>query len=447
MVGAVSQAPVPASRRALLGAVLMFGILRATEGRKLKFVNLVYRHGDRSPISRYPTDPHMEKDWPQGFGQLTQVGMQQHYELGQYLQRRYKDFLNISYVRQEIYVRSTDIDRTLMSAESDLAGLYPPHGQQIFHPDLKWQPIPVHTVPVRDEKLLLYPLKNCPRYAELMVETENCSEYKEVQQANQDFLKRLSANTGIPYKNMLLRNVWSIYDTLYCEQVHNFTLPLWVTPAKMEHMRQLKEFVIKSDYGLYKPKEKSRLQGGVLLKQILQNIAQVVNGTNSTHKLIMYSAHDTTIIALQMALDIYRLAPNYAACHIFELYQEENGSFTVTMYYKNGSSSETHLLTLPSCTESCPLEKFILLTADVIPENWHEECQAHRSSIQIELILGLTSGSCFLLMLIILCVKLQCRNMYQSLGYQKLASQNEPDEEDHETRDNLKPKGSRGCLL
>lgn len=36
--------------------------------------------------------------------------------------------------------------------------------------------------------------------------------------------------------------------------------------------------------------------------------------------------HDTTLVALQMALDVYNgeQAP-YAACHIFELYQEDNG--------------------------------------------------------------------------------------------------------------------------
>lgn len=36
--------------------------------------------------------------------------------------------------------------------------------------------------------------------------------------------------------------------------------------------------------------------------------------------------HDTTLVALQMALFVYNgeQAP-YASCHIFELYQEDNG--------------------------------------------------------------------------------------------------------------------------
>lgn len=56
----------------------------------------------------------------------------------------------------QITVRSTDYDRTLMSAASNLAGLYPPNGSQVFHPGLGWQPIPVHTVPQDEDKVGVY---------------------------------------------------------------------------------------------------------------------------------------------------------------------------------------------------------------------------------------------------------------------------------------------------
>ncbi|CDQ97085.1 unnamed protein product [Oncorhynchus mykiss] len=79
--------------------------------------------------------------------------MRQHFELGQALRKRYQGFLNDTYDRREIAVRSTDYDRTLMSAEANLAGLYPPNGSQVFNPTLEWQPIPVHTVPQFEERV------------------------------------------------------------------------------------------------------------------------------------------------------------------------------------------------------------------------------------------------------------------------------------------------------
>uniref|UniRef100_A0A2K5Q0G6 Lysosomal acid phosphatase n=1 Tax=Cebus imitator TaxID=2715852 RepID=A0A2K5Q0G6_CEBIM len=142
------------NRVALLQLLLCVNlmVMPPTQARSLRFVTLLYRHGDRSPVKTYPKDPYQEEEWPQGFGQLTKEGMLQHWELGQALRQRYHGFLNTSYHRQEVYVRSTDFDRTLMSAEANLAGLFPPNGMQRFNPNISWQPIPVHTVPMAEDR-------------------------------------------------------------------------------------------------------------------------------------------------------------------------------------------------------------------------------------------------------------------------------------------------------
>jgi lysosomal acid phosphatase len=87
---------------------------------------------------------------------LKQLGKYQHYELGQWLRHRYSGFLPEAYSREDIYVRSTDVDRTLMSAASNLAGLYPPVGDQIWNKNISWQPIPIHTVPERKDEVIMY---------------------------------------------------------------------------------------------------------------------------------------------------------------------------------------------------------------------------------------------------------------------------------------------------
>lgn len=71
------------------------------------------------------------------------MGKQQLYELGQYLRRRYNVILGAKYSPNKVYIQSTDVDRTLMSAEACLAGLYMPTADEIWNNEILWQPVPV----------------------------------------------------------------------------------------------------------------------------------------------------------------------------------------------------------------------------------------------------------------------------------------------------------------
>ena len=64
-----------------------------------------------------------------GWGQLTGTGMSQHHVVGERLRKRYvyeTGLLSTNYSRDEVLVRSTDYDRTMQSAQSQLMGLFPP---------------------------------------------------------------------------------------------------------------------------------------------------------------------------------------------------------------------------------------------------------------------------------------------------------------------------------
>ncbi|KAI5126009.1 prostatic acid phosphatase isoform X3 [Manis pentadactyla] len=365
-------APLPGAQAAGFWFLLACWRGPGAAARDLRFVTVVFRHGDRSPIETFPNDPIKESSWPQGFGQLTQLGMEQHYELGQYLRRRYGKFLNESYKHEQVYIRSTDVDRTLMSALANLAALFPPEGISVWNPNLPWQPIPVHTVPVSEDQLLYLPFRNCPRFQELEKETLKSKEFQKRLHPYKDFIETLPKLSG--YHGQDLFGIWSrVYDPLFCEGVHNFTLPSWVTGDTMVKLRELSELSLLSLYGIHKQKEKSRLQGGVLVGEILNHMRSAAQPA-SCRRLIMYSAHDTTVSGLQMALDVYNgILPPYASCHLMELYLEK-GEYFIEMYYRNETQREPHALTLPGCTPSCPLMRFAKLVTPVIPKDWPTEC-------------------------------------------------------------------------
>ncbi|XP_072319062.1 lysosomal acid phosphatase [Eucyclogobius newberryi] len=410
-----------------LSIFLLFSYVCGTvvSERERIYVTVLFRHGDRSPVHAYPTDPYQEDAWPQGFGQLSQIGMQQHYNLGQFLRKRYTGFLKESYDRHEISVRSTDYDRTLMSAESNLAGLYPPNGSQVFHPNLIWQPIPVHTVPMTEERLLSFPLGDCPRYTQLMTETEQTEEFRNVTALYEDVIELVRNKTGL--NKTSIESVWSVYDTLFCEAQHDMHAPDWVTPDVMEKLKYLKDFAFRTMFALYKQTEKSRLQGGMLLGEIVKNLSAIATENPKPRlKLMMLSAHDTTVTALQASLNVFNgIQPPYASCHIFELYKEDKGAYTVSMFYHN--NTELYQLQLPGCGLYCPLEDFKALTKPSISDDRDQECQLPSQGTSKEVIISLAISGCLLFLLVTILLAVICRQTepMRTQGYRHVINEGE----------------------
>ncbi|KAG8139307.1 hypothetical protein E2320_002066 [Naja naja] len=323
----------------------------------------LYRHGDRSPLSSFPKNSVKEDAWPRGYGQLTKTGIQQAYNLGQWLKDRYKNFLSPSYKPKEIYVQSTDYDRTIMSAEVVLAGLFPPSAEEEWNPDIHWQPIPVHTVPLSEEKarkhLLIYPNFKCSGFNGLLQQFKQEIKSKNILKKYMALLRRFAYHLGydmqklLDFQNMLL---WKAYDTLKVQEIHKHSLPRWADKRTMQQIKSLLEYLINAALGGPLKNEKSKLQGG---KYSFNCILGLFN-----HLCVSHLKHDMTIIALQIALGVFnQLLPPYAATHIFELYEEDNGQ----MYYRNNTAVEPHMLTLPGCSKACPLEKFQNLITPILP--------------------------------------------------------------------------------
>ncbi|XP_034944718.1 prostatic acid phosphatase-like [Chelonus insularis] len=369
---------------------------------KVIYANIVFRHGDRTPVNPYPKDPYRnESEWPVPFGQLTPIGMHQHLMLGRWFRKRYNHLLPDHYSVHDIYVRSTDVDRTLMSAEANLAGLYPPKGNQIWD-DMKWMPIPVHTSPQKEDNLLAGK-KFCPRYNDELQKVLNSSTFVKINQNHAQLYEYLYKYSGT--KINTLTDLEYLYNNLYIETLYNKTLPAWtkgVFPDKMKPLADL-SFTLQAHNNILQ-----KLKVGPLLEEMISHMIMKSRDLLSPNrKLWMYSGHDDTIANLMMALKIFEPhCPPYASALLMELRKNASNHYVVTVSYKN-TTGEPTVLTIPGCQKACPLDDFIKLTEDVIPKDWKKECllECYKDELETDfslLIVILISAALIMCMLIIL---------------------------------------------
>lgn len=141
------------------------------------------------------------------------------YKLGQYLRQRYGALLGEKYSPQKIYVQSSDFDRTLMSAQSCLAGLFPPSPDEMWDSDLNWQPIPVHTMPRKNDYLISIET-NCPKYTYLREKyIDESKEYRRIFTEYADLIRYWSQMSGFSLKTS--SEIYQLYNILWIEKEQN----------------------------------------------------------------------------------------------------------------------------------------------------------------------------------------------------------------------------------
>ncbi|CAF3532966.1 unnamed protein product [Rotaria sp. Silwood1] len=339
------------------------------------------RHGERTPSYLYPTNPNDPHIWPNGLEQLTVRGRLQQVSLGQYIRERYSSLINSTYVASEITVRSSDYDRTLMSAYSNLVGLYPssknfqlPENMvqsNVWPETLPWQPIPVHTIPKPMDHLLT--VSSCDRYGDLVEELRKSPRIQRLNNEYRDLFQYLEKHTNQSISDIFI--AWDVADTTLIEAIYNVT-PAWVTPPILRQLRQVSDLCF---YHLFYSSEINRLRGGPLLREILQNIENLISNNANGRKAKIYFGHDVTISAILAYLGVnYVHQPPFASGLFFDLYQQDDNSYAIQLEYLNITNSRsTHIMTLPECFNAmCPLDTFIQLYQAKLPQDMDKECES-----------------------------------------------------------------------
>lgn len=362
----------------ILLAYVAFGDDAINGQTTVKVAYVIFRHGDRNPTETYPTDPYKDlKYWPGGWGALTNKGKLQMYNLGKFLRSRYKDLVSGAYSPDRLLVRSSYNDRCLMSAGAFLAGFQPPSESEVWLPGFNWQPIPVHSTPRSQDKLIVVK-KACPQYDKELQNAYHSEEILKVDSDHAEVYKYLSAHTGQNISTVL--DVEFLFNTLEIEELRKLQLPEWVKQVYPEPMKKIATISL----GVFtKTLLMKRFMAGPLINDIK---TKMIDNKNNALKwqpqVFLISAHDVNVINIMRALGFDDAPkPEIGASLLFELHAGPSGDATdyVKLFYMNSSSTtDPVLLTLPGCNAMCSFNDFfsVLSQITITADEWESECNS-----------------------------------------------------------------------
>ncbi|CAB3404242.1 unnamed protein product [Caenorhabditis bovis] len=340
---------------------------------KLVLVQAIWRHGDRAPQTPFRTDPIKESDWifgGGGYGELT-----------------------------PIHIRSTDRNRTIISALSNIYGMYSVNNSKsrsgIDYPDIAgWTPgfipIAVHTRDY-DSDCVANVECDCPRRDALQDMAHTLPDYVNYTTSPEflEVLQNLTTNTG---ENITADNLWTVPDALLCERIHFYDRLIsentWYSDEFYTKIQRINHRTSYFTCGIYaKPsivnsidvgKEIIKIRSGPITNEIYDRMTQKLDCAKNpkcTNQFIRnlqyyaYSAHDETIYSLMTSFGIEDNAapdpgewPAYSASIFVELFTDnKNDAYFSLVYRANENATFVSLTkTIPDCKSQdyCPIEVF-----------------------------------------------------------------------------------------
>ncbi|PIO63086.1 histidine acid phosphatase [Teladorsagia circumcincta] len=357
--------------------------ISSVTSKELVFVQAVWRHGDRAPLELpYPKDPYTESAWQRGWKQLTNIGMNQHNELGRYFRFTYNLFVSKVYNPSEVlyifqvYIRSSDSDRAITSAQAFTSGFYPANGSFQWRAGNPWQPIPIHATSPGEPDLLAEPTStSCKKYDNL-VDAEDHEQAKRYNVQYSEMFKILGEGTGIA--NFSYKNIDKIYDVSR-ELIGGYLLNNFVSNAKkvangsMENPKKMLLYssIKPSAEGFWGYMRRDRVKFGKAAlrqwkrKQYIgwpRSRFRPPEGTESDPPVGECARpgfddtsrmHDGTLLALMYAMGVgNNLMIPYASAVIMEIFKEGN-EYQVELFFRNETTRAPYPLMIPSCGSPC----------------------------------------------------------------------------------------------
>ena len=350
------------------------------KNEKLIFVENIFRHGARAPIKTNDDgNDLLGVKWPAP-GEITAIGKRMEYILGLYNRKKYiieKKFLSEKYDPHELIVFSSDINRTLLSVTSQLQGLYPPSYEKgnVLKPEQYNISVPPFNINIDDFADEIENLNDSaiPNYMTIIPihfinlknTTTECAdkikEFNDINEQNFEFISKFTEefknNYSTIFNNMYGRPQNFIYDftavnALFDAMVvdmtegYNITGFFKRTGINMDYYMNIRYDILSAffrDY-LFGDKNNEVLLFSVTLlfkdminymkRRIEDDINEYPSLKNvsdySRPRMVMISAHDTTLSAIEMffirffdkAFESYEY-PVYTSQITFEITRDE----------------------------------------------------------------------------------------------------------------------------
>ncbi|OWF36130.1 lysophosphatidic acid phosphatase type 6-like isoform X2 [Mizuhopecten yessoensis] len=262
-------------------------------------------------------------------GQLTTLGQQQCFMLGQKLKQDYIEGANLiteDYDPNTVFGRSTNIKRTIESLRCVMAGMFGVSNLQ------KIAPVKVYISDQQSE--VLFPnLHNCHVLTQnnhsVLFHMGDKPEY-------QPERLKLEKAFGVNFKDHVGLNFVGMRDDLVARKAHGFpipshALPLWDTIELMAS-----KMIYAAFCGQHKAERNvvMRLATGPLMTMVMDNIEDLEENKGNAKKLFLFATHDSTLVGMLGLLDIWdNIWPPYSADIRFELYENQNKEKFIQVLY------------------------------------------------------------------------------------------------------------------
>jgi len=287
-------------------------------------------------------------------GQLTTVGQQNAYELGEWIGKTYiqqHQLLSPIFNQDELYITTSNISRTIFSAKCLLAGMY---GKD----NIKETPLMTTR---KSHEEYIYPnwfcisLKDWSQHVianSMHIFTHQKPLANELQnKMNLDTKKRF--------------NFHGLNDFIACRKAHGMSIPEYL----IQHEKTIHTYASQV--------ESHSLQGHDRVTGLRRSIGKFVEELcksmeeRSCKKMYLYSAHDTTLMALLMVLDQWNNQwPLFSASICFEVYSDTDNNKYVRVLY-NG---EALILDNDAKNQYLPLYTFLTQMNKFRVVDWSGEC-------------------------------------------------------------------------